>query len=147
MLFRSSLLRAPKFPDPRADQGRHSFHHALVPGATIADAVREGYAGNLSERRVRGDAVVEPLFAIDDDAVVVSALKLADDGSGDVVVRCYEAHGGRASALVTPGFEFAGEVEVCDLLERRIDVAELENGSVRLRLRPFQLVTLRFKRA
>ena len=144
---RVSLLRAPKFPDPRTDQGKHSFHHALVPGATIADAVREGYRSNLPERRVRGDAVVEPLVTVDNDAVVVSALKLADDGSGDVVVRCYEAHGGRASALVTPGFAFAGEVEICDLLERRTDAAQLENGAVRLRLRPFQLVTLRFKRA
>jgi alpha-mannosidase len=99
------------------------------------------------ERRVHGDAVVEPLVTVDNDAVVVSALKLADDGSGDVVVRCYEAHGGRASALVTPGFAFAGEVEICDLLERRTEAAQLENGAVRLRLRPFQLVTLRFKRA
>ena len=144
---RVSLLRAPKFPDPRADQGAHSFHHALVPGATIGDAVREGYGSNLPERRVPGAAVVAPLVAIDDDAVVVSALKLADDGSGDVVVRCYEANGGRAAARVTPGFGFAGEVQVCDLLERRIGAAELEDGAVRLRLRPFQLVTLRFRRA
>jgi len=144
---RVSLLRAPKFPDPRADQGRHVFHHALVPAATIADAVREGYSANLLERRVRGDAVVEPLVTVDNDAVVVSALKLADDGSGDVVVRCYEAHGGRASALVTPGFAVAGDVEVCDLLERATGVAEIEDGAVRLRLRPFQLVTLRFRRA
>ena len=144
---RVSLLRAPKFPDPRADLGTHRFHHALVPGATIADAVREGYSSNLPERSVPGDAVVEPLVSLDNDAVVVSALKLAEDASGDVVVRCYEAHGGRAAALLTPGFEFAGEVEVCDLLERRIDVAEIEDGAVKLRLRPFQLVTLRFKRA
>jgi alpha-mannosidase len=144
---RVSLLRAPKFPDPRTDQGGHSFHHALVPGATIADAVREGYRANLPERRVPGDAVVKPLVTLDNDAVVVSALKLADDGSGDVVVRCYEAHGGRASALATPGFEFQGEVDVCDLLERRTEAARREDGGVRLRLRPFQLVTLRFKRA
>lgn len=144
---RVSLLRASKFPDPHADQGSHRFHHALVPGATIADAVREGYRSNLPERTVPGDAAVEPLVTLDNDAVVISALKLADDGSGDVVVRCYEAEGRRASALLTPGFACLGDVEVCDLLERATGTAELADGKVRLRLRPFQLITLRFKRA
>lgn len=154
---RVSLLRGPKFPDPRADQGVHRFHHALVPGAAIADAVREGYQANLPERSVPGDRAVRPLVRIDDDAVVLSALKLADDGSGDVVVRCYEAHGGRAAARLTPGFAYAG-YEICDLLERPLDPAEEpaalaetvgESGepALDLRLRPFQLVTVRFTRA
>jgi alpha-mannosidase len=156
---RVSLVRAPKFPDPRTDQGTHRFHHALVPGAAVADAVREGYAANQPERRVPGDRAVAPLVNLDDDAVVVSALKLADDGSGDVVVRCYEAHGARAAALLTPGFGYA-TVTVCDLLERPLPADALETAPVTpadpsaapspaldLRLRPFQLVTLRFTRA
>ncbi len=53
----------------------------------------------------------------DRDSVVVTAVKLADDGSGDVVVRFHEAHGARADATLTAGFPVAG-VEVTDLLER-----------------------------
>lgn len=41
---RVSLLRAPRFPDPHTDQGVHRFRHALVPGASVGDAVREGTA-------------------------------------------------------------------------------------------------------
>ncbi|HEY3482129.1 MAG TPA: glycoside hydrolase family 38 C-terminal domain-containing protein, partial [Streptomyces sp.] len=114
---RVSRLRAPRFPDPRTDQGLHRFRHALVPGATIGDAVREGYAVNLPERRVPGDAEVTPLVAVDNDAFVVTAVKLADDASGDVVVRGYESHGGRATARLTAGFPLAAAV-ACDLLER-----------------------------
>ena len=51
---RLSLLRGPRFPDPEADQDRHVLRYSLVPGATIADAVREGYAINLPERRIAG---------------------------------------------------------------------------------------------
>ncbi|HTJ33202.1 MAG TPA: glycoside hydrolase family 38 C-terminal domain-containing protein [Dactylosporangium sp.] len=165
---RVSLVRAPKFPDPRTDQGTHRFRHVLVPGAAIADAVREGYRVNQPERRVAGDRAVAPLVRLDHDAVVVSALKLADDGSGDVVVRCYEAHGARTAARLTPGFDHSG-VTVCDLLERPLGAAdpavlavtavrdgaavdsgegaaEGGQGAVDLRLRPFQLVTLRFRR-
>jgi alpha-mannosidase len=33
---RLSLLRAPRFPDPETDQGRHLLRYALVPCAGIA---------------------------------------------------------------------------------------------------------------
>ncbi|MEV4682522.1 alpha-mannosidase [Streptomyces kurssanovii] len=147
--LRVSLLRAPRFPDPETDQGVHRFRHALVPGASIGDAVREGYRINLPERRVPGDAEVAPLVTVDNDAVVISAVKLADDGSGDVVVRLYEATGGRARTRLTPGFPAAG-VSATDLLERTladVPAPELGDGGVPLTLRPFELVTLRLVRA
>jgi alpha-mannosidase len=146
---RASLLRAPRFPDPETDQGVHRFRHALVPGAGIGDAVREGWRINLPERRVTGGEEVAPLVTVDQDAVVVTAVKLADDGSGDVVVRCHEAHGGRVRATLTAGFEVAG-VTATDLLERPLADAPAprsEGNEVSLRLRPFELVTLRFSRA
>ncbi|CAL9277489.1 hypothetical protein SUDANB5_06018 [Streptomyces sp. SudanB5_2050] len=147
---RVSLLRAPRFPDPETDQGVHRFRHALVPGAGIGDAVREGWRINLPERRVTGAGEVAPLVSVDRDAVVITAVKLADDGSGDVVVRFHEAHGGRARATLTAGFPVAG-VAVTDLLERPLAgeeaAAEADGDRIAVRLRPFQLMTLRLKRA
>ncbi|GGV20941.1 alpha-mannosidase [Streptomyces filipinensis] len=147
--LRVSLLRAPRFPDPETDQGVHRFRHALVPGASIADAVREGWRINLPERRLTGAREVAPLVTVDHDAVVVTAVKLADDGSGDVVVRFHEAHGGRARATLTAGFEVA-DVTVTDLLERPGGDTEppvRDGGRITVRLRPFELVTLRLRRA
>ncbi|MEU6477449.1 glycoside hydrolase family 38 C-terminal domain-containing protein [Streptomyces sp. NPDC047017] len=146
---RVSLLRAPRFPDPETDQGVHRFRHALVPGADISDAVREGWRINVPERRLSGAGEVAPLVTVDDDAVVVTAVKLADDGSGDVVVRFHEAHGGRARATLTAGFAIA-DATATDLLERPLaDAAapEREGERIALRLRPFELVTLRLRRA
>ncbi|MCG7208874.1 alpha-mannosidase [Streptomyces arenae] len=145
---RVSLLRAPRFPDPETDQGIHRFRHALVPGAGIGDAVREGWRINQPERRVTGAREAAPLVTVDDDAVVVTAVKLADDGSGDVVVRFHEAHGGRARATLTAGFAVA-DVTVTDLLERPAGTPAPERAgdAVALRLRPFELMTLRFRRA
>ncbi|MFF3348218.1 alpha-mannosidase [Streptomyces sp. NPDC002779] len=145
---RVSLLRAPRFPDPETDQGVHRFRHALVPGAAIGDAVREGWRINLPERRRTGAGEVVPLVGVDRDAVVVTAVKLADDGSGDVVVRFHEAHGGRSRATLTAGFEVA-DVTATDLLERPLadGAVERDGNRVAVRLRPFELVTLRFRRA
>ncbi|MBT2497251.1 alpha-mannosidase [Microbacterium sp. ISL-59] len=146
---RLSLLRAPLYPDPEADQGTHTFRVSVRPASTIADAVREGYRLNLPLRRIQGAGPVEPLFSVSSDAVVVEAVKLAEDRSGDVVVRLYEAHGGRAAAALTTGFTFDSVVET-DLLEREIatgTVDGVEQQSVQLELRAFQLVTLRFRGA
>ncbi|GAA2926717.1 glycoside hydrolase family 38 C-terminal domain-containing protein [Streptomyces thioluteus] len=142
---RLSLLRAPRFPDPRTDQGVHRFRYALVPAADIGDAVREGYRINLPERRVPGDRGVKPLVHSTDEAVVVSAVKLADDGSGDVVLRLYESLGGRADAELSLGFE-ATSAHRCDLLERPLEAVRVAAGTIALPLRPFEIVTLRVAR-
>ncbi len=71
----------------------HHFRYAIVPGASVADAVRHGYQFNLPLRRPWPSGRCEPLVALDNEAVVVEAVKAADDRSGDVVVRCYESLG------------------------------------------------------
>ncbi|MET8680530.1 glycoside hydrolase family 38 C-terminal domain-containing protein [Streptomyces sp. NPDC004647] len=143
---RLSLLRAPRYPDPETDQGGHRLRFALAPGATVTDAVREGHWINLPERSVPGSGTVEPLVSVDNDQVVVEAVKLAEDRSGDLVVRLYESGGGRAGAVLTAGFPVAS-VTGTDLLERpSADAPAYEvsaDGSVQLALRPFQILTLR----
>src|SRR5262249_56098752 len=103
-VVRLSLLRAPRNPDPETDQGLHHLRYALVPGADIVDAAREGYRINLPEREVAGGEPVEPLVRLDNDGVIVESVKLADDRSSDVVVRLYEACGAHTSAAVRLGF-------------------------------------------
>ncbi|WP_427017623.1 alpha-mannosidase [Pseudarthrobacter sp. P1] len=145
---RLSVLRAPRFPDPGTDQGTHTVRYSLVPGARVLDAVRSGYQINLPARVVAGSNTVEPLVAVDNDAVVVTAAKLADDGSGDVVVRFYESSGAKATATIAPGFGYAA-VDETDLLERPIAANALvadAGSTVTVALRPFQIATLRFAR-
>ncbi len=143
---RLSLVRGPLYPDPCADEGLHVFETSLLVGG-IAEATRQGYALALPPRPV-GGAGWEPLVSSSNPDVVISAVKLADDRSGDLVVRMYESLGGRAVTELRLGFD-AGPAQVVNLLERTDQVTEtltrLEPiaGGVRLRLRPFQIVTLR----
>ncbi len=142
---RLSLVRAPHSPDPDADQGLHRFTYALLPGATIGDAVAHGYALNLPLRVAGGAGTVEPLVSVDNPAVVVEAVKLADDRSGDIVVRLYESLGGRAAATLHANIPVTS-VDVVDLLERPLHPAEPGTDGVSLDLRPFQILTLRLRR-
>ncbi|MFJ2769281.1 alpha-mannosidase [Streptomyces sp. NPDC087300] len=142
---RLTLLRAPHSPDPETDQGAHRFTYALLPGASTGDAVAEGLALNLP-LRVTAAPVLAPLVTVDHPAVTVESVKLADDRSGDVVVRLYESRGGRAAATLSTSFPVAG-AEVTDLLERPLEPAETGEAGLSLALRPFQIVTLRLRPA
>jgi len=143
VVARLSLVRGPTFPDPRGDKGVHRFRYGIVPGATIGDAVREGYRFNLPPRAASGRAAVAPLVSVSNPAVVVEAVKAADDRSGDVVVRCYESLGGRAATTVSAPFPLA-KACTTDLLERPTEQLEIQGAhKAELCLRPFEVVTLR----
>lgn len=165
---RLSLLRSPNGPDPSADAGLHEFCYALAPGDLPA-TIREAYALNLPLRVVPatpdGAALVPPpvVGVYSEQGALVEAVKLADDRSGDVIVRVYEAYGGRARARISAPYEVL-DVVACDLLEDPLDpdrdgalapdLRRVSPGSYDsvaeprwdLRLRPFQVATLRLRR-
>jgi alpha-mannosidase len=139
---RFSLLRSTKFPDPEADQGVHTMNFKLRPAATIEDAVSLGYDLNNPARQVQGNRIVAPLVNSSADQVVVETVKLAEDGSGDLVVRLYESTGGRADSRIS----FAGvakEIWLTDFLELPTSSDRTAGDAIDLQFRPFQVITLR----
>lgn len=141
-VVRSTLLRAPHSPDPHADRGVQRFRHTLRPGADVGDAIAEGYALGLPLRPGPGAPAQPPLVTVDHQGVLVETVKLADDRSGDVVVRLYESRGGRARTTLAAGFPVAA-VHETDLLESPLTTHPHDAGRIPLTLRPFQILTLR----
>lgn len=139
---RLSLLRAPRFPDPDTDHGHHEIEVGFVIGADAAIATAEGIRINSLPTVIRGAREVEPLVSVSGEGIVVSAVKLADDGSGDVIVRVYEALGRRTIGELAVGFEHR-EVREVSLIEDDLDDARTGGE---LRLRPFEVRTLRIAR-
>src|SRR5436190_15624006 len=108
--LRVPLLRSPKSPDAEADIETIGFAYALVPhagGWREAGIVREGVLFNAP---IRGSDVVpqnEGSFAsVDDENLVLDTIKRAED-SDAIVLRLYEAHGGRGVARVRVATEFS----------------------------------------
>ena len=162
---RLTLVRSPEYPDPAADHGRYTLRVAVRPGAGIAEAIEEGYRLNLPERTAPAAAAsllaappvtVAPADGEGASSVIVETVKLAEDRSGDLVLRLYESSGARAAATLALDPVLAGgEVTATDLLERpfgedapafRSALARGEDGTVELFFRPFEIKTLRIAR-
>ena len=150
-VLRLSLLRAPTAPDPECDQGRHRFTYALLPHAG------DRFAGGVLEAAsaLNAPLTVMPVpsrpgplppamsfVSVDDPGFVVVAVKRADDGSGDLVVRGYEAYGGHRRVTLRVAVPFSAASRT-DLLERVRHDMPISDAGVDLSLRPFELVTVR----
>jgi alpha-mannosidase len=149
-VMRLSLLRGPGWPDPEADAGQHRFSYAIFPyGRHLGSeqVVHEAESFNLALRVVpcatgEGGTLHQDGSVVQLEGAVLSAVKRADDGSGDLVLRLYEHLGAHGRATLS-GLD-SDHASRVDLLERH-DLGELriEDGTIRLELRPFELVTVR----
>lgn len=145
--IRVSLLRAAKYPDPVQDHGQHSVTISVLPhGPGLHEVLHHAEALNTPLRIVQGAAEVDtaPVVSVEHPGVQVSAVKRADDGSGDLIVRLYEACGARTQVAVRMPDRIA-EASRCNLLEEPEHSLDIADGFVNLTLRPFQLETLRLR--
>lgn len=145
--MRLSLLRATNYPDPDADRGPHRFTYSLLPhGSSLAPVLVESWALNLPPRFTTREQR-RSIVRVGHPGVVVTAVKAADDGSGDLVVRFHEAFGGRARSTLQFGTRVISAT-TCDLLERAEgETVPVIGDRFEVELRPFEVRTLRFGRA
>ena len=144
---RVSLLRAPKYPDPDADHGRHTVTISVLPhGAGLYEVLHEAEALNIPLRVVTGRATMapDPVVSVDHRGVQISSVKQANDASGDLIVRLYEACGDRTTLTVRTPHPI-GSASRCNLLEEPQEGIECSDGIVALVVRPFELATLRLR--
>ena len=142
-----TLLRAAASPEMRADNGEHTFTYAFTGWeGTFMDApvVREAYALNVPLNVASGALTDFSAFSLDKANVFIDTVKPAEDGSGDVILRLYEAKKGDTSCTLALGIPASALFE-CDMLENQLAEVPLTGGKAALHLRPFEVKTLRIK--
>lgn len=142
-----TLLRAPLAPDMRADLGEHEFTYALYAwnGSLMQSRlVREAYELNIPVTTVNGDGGTYSLLRCDAANVVVETVKPAEDGTGDIVVRLYEAMRTRTRCTLEVSLPLAA-VEETDMLEKKGQRVACRGGKMVLEFRPFEIKTLRMR--
>lgn len=142
-----SLLRAPTHPDVNADQGHHAFVYALYPHAgdwrsgVVTQAKRLNHP--LHVAAIPGGGTWLPveygLVSCETPGVIIDTVKKAEDGDA-IIVRVYEAHGGRTNASLA----FAAAIDTAEevnLLEEPLGPVDILSDTLRFPLSPYQIRT------
>jgi len=77
----------------------------------------------------------------DRENVYIEAVKKAEDDNG-CIVRLYDAYDMETDCTLTFGFDF-DSVYVCDIMENRLQKIAEKDNKVKLRVKNFEIVTLK----
>ncbi|MDJ0600562.1 MAG: alpha-mannosidase [Crocosphaera sp.] len=103
--LRLTLLKSPRWPDPTCDIGCHEFTYAIYPHQGSwqdAKTVQKARELNMplqviiSNNKINNQGTLPPVFSglkVQPDNLIISALKPAEDGSNNYILRCYECEG------------------------------------------------------
>jgi alpha-mannosidase len=151
-VIRMTLLKAPKFPNPKSDRHEHTLAFRLYPhagGWREGETWQQAQAFNTPPTVMalrRGQALPAPLLAWQGRSIVqLEACKKAED-SNDVIVRLREVCGESAAGLLKLGFTAARVVET-NMIEDEIRSLNIKGRNLRLRLKPHQVLTLKIRPA
>ncbi len=150
-VMRLSLLRAPIAPDPLADRGQHEFTYSLLPHAGDlyqGKVIEEAYALNVpllvSKTTAHAGSLpaTQSFFQMDRAGAVIEAVKVSEDRKS-LIVRFYEAHGGRGAATLSTTLPVR-KAWLSDLMEGEGKVLPIKDGSIRFEVKPFEITTVKF---
>ena len=143
-----TLLRSPKFPDPQADIGRQRVEWSLYvdqsPGDVEAIEIESAKIAHPYRLIAGTPAAISSGIRLDVRGALISVIKPADDGSGDLVVRLWEIRGASTAGTMSISRP-SGVVVQCNALEEPLDAPSLSinDGIIAVQLAPFQIQTLR----
>ncbi len=140
-----TLLKSPLAPDPIADKGLQTFTYAIYywnGSFGDSDLVREAYELNIPIAVIPGSAGEASIISIDAANIILETLKLAEDGSSDLILRLYEAKRTRTHCTLSTVLPVVKAWQ-CDMLERYQADLPFQDGKIKLDFRPFEIKTLR----
>jgi len=144
------LLRSSKFPDPQADIGRQRVEWSLYIDHSSGDVealeIESAKIAHPYRLLFGTPATISSGVRLDVRGALISVIKPADDGSGDLVVRLWETRGASTSGTLSISRP-AGVVVQCNALEEPLDTRSISvnDGIIDVQLAPFQIQTLRIR--
>ena len=148
--MRISLLRAPTWPDPLADRGRHAFTYSLYPHAgswMAANTMHRGRELNSPLQAVftdHHDGELPPVYShirLEPSAVILETVKAAEDGKA-LILRVFNGSNHRETTTLT-FFTPPRKVLETDLMETPIRTLKAFGPKLPLELGPFEIMTLK----
>jgi len=146
-----SLLKAATWPNPDPDSGLHKFTYSFYPHKSdfrCGGTQKEAYMLNqpLVGKKVEKQNGILPdsysMISADKENVVIETVKKSEEGN-DIIVRLYDSYNSKTKAEIKAGFDFK-EVYLCDMMENNLQKLEVDGKNVKLDIRNFEVITLKF---
>ncbi len=145
-----TLLKSALAPDMTADKGTQVFTYALYAwNGSLAESgvVREAYDLNVPTMVVQGSAgpkndSTRSMFGVDADNIVIEAVKPAEDGSPDIIVRMYEAMRSATRCTLTSSLPVKAASQT-NMVEEETGQLDWQKSGLSLDFRPFEVKTVR----
>ena len=141
-----TLLRSGACPDLRTDNRVHNFTYAFTAWEgdfASSDVVKQAYEVNIKPAVVQGGCLDTSYLHMDNDNIIIDTVKLAEDGSGDIIVRLYESKKAAVTTKLHAAFTENFKAYYCDMLENVQEELAVEDGAVELTFRAFEIKTIR----
>jgi alpha-mannosidase len=150
-VMRLSLLRAPTWPDPMADRGKHTIRYAIYPHSGSwqeAQTVLRGYEFNepllvkMGERG-EGELPLQHSFVqIDPSSIILSSIKKAEDGSNCWVLQLYESSGNPSTVqVILP--RVPTRLMQSNFLEDNLLPMSIEGKIVKFEMKKYEIKTIK----
>lgn len=149
-VIRLTLLKSATEPDPDADRGLHEFTYSLYPHMgdfKKAHTVDMAYKLNFrpyAKYVEKGTGDIEnyrSFMTCNHENVIVDTLKKAEEGDG-LILRVYECFNRRTECTIDLNFEVSRVTE-CDLMEKDIADAVIEDNVLKFTIRPYEIKTFK----
>ena len=92
---------------------------------------------------IKGGAFDASYLSVDHDNIMIDTVKLAEDGSGDIIVRLYESKKAAVSTKLHAAFTKNFKAYDCDMLENIRGEFPVADGSIDLSFRAFEIKPVR----
>ncbi len=147
-MLRLSLLRAPDYPNPEIDRGKHYFVYSLYPhecsfkNSHVVERALELNMQLISVKNVKNNP--ETFVKLKKGKIIVDTIKWAED-SNDIIIRVYEPYHRRSvqSEIFVNG---ASKIFETNILEHNIREILCDNNSFNFILKKAEIKTFRIIR-
>lgn len=145
-----TLLKSAERPSKYRDKGKQSFKYALCPhkgtlsqsGATAmamsynrplrAEIIKENPIGYLPEKF--------SLVSCNSNNVIIDTVKKAEDNNS-TIIRLYQSMNITENTVLSFGKNIKS-VKLCDMLENEINSLEFTDNTLKLAVKPFEIITM-----
>lgn len=150
--IRLTLLKSGVYPDPEADQRKHSFTYSLYPHGGSwyqAGTVKEAYELNYPLKTVvtensSGEEPQQKSFVeVKAESTILETVKKAED-SDHLVLRLYEYGNRREQVRVDLKREIEEVIE-CNLIEEDIQEVAFEKNYFEFEIKPYEIKSFKVK--